>query len=190
MTNLCQHYRPLFDVTDEEVEHEKKCVETLLSVRNNQCQPRKLSGTMVSVYFESRADELNGYAINILQNETSASTVIDKLLNQVQQRDCYFWALFEVIIDQNLERPMFSDENISNVLYRYRMCLPPELNRQATFVVKLNYVEFEKERLQKQCHDFSSVECEYFDVNSKRWVLCLWLFDNSQVGLFVSIDLL
>ena len=83
MNSLCQYYRQLFDITNEEMEHEKKCVETLLSVRNNQCQPRKLSGTMVSVYFESRADELNGYAMNILEEETTADTVIDKLLNQI-----------------------------------------------------------------------------------------------------------
>ncbi|CAF4568261.1 unnamed protein product, partial [Rotaria magnacalcarata] len=57
---------------------------------------------MVSVYFESRADELNGYAINILEQETTANHVIDKLLKQINKHDCFFWALFEVIIDQNL----------------------------------------------------------------------------------------
>jgi hypothetical protein len=183
MNSLCQYYRQLFDITNEEMEHEKKCVETLLSVRNNQCQPRKLDGTMVSVYFESRADELNGYAINILEQETTATIVIDKLLKQIHKHDCFFWALFEVIIDQNLERPMFSSENISQVLSRYRTYLPHELNRQATFVVKLNYVQFEKERLQQQPHqqDLLSVECEYFDLISKRWVPCLWIFEKNNV---------
>lgn len=181
MKNLCQYYRQLFDVTDDEIEHERKCIETLLTLRNNQCQPRKLSGTMVSVYFESRADELNGYAINILEQETTVEHVIDKLLKQIHKHDCFFWALFEVIIDQNLERPMFSDENMSNVLHRYRTCLPTELNRQATFVVKLNYVQFEKERLQKHHHELSSVECEFFDVVSKRWVSCLWIYEKTMV---------
>ena len=187
MNNLCQYYRQLFDISDEEVEHEKTCVETLLSVRNNQCQPRKLSGTMVSVYFESRADELNGYAINILEQETTATNVIDKLLKQIHKHDCFFWALFEVIIDQNLERPMFSAENISDVLHRYRTCLPSELNRQATFVVKLNYVQFEKERLQQQHPDLSSIECEYFDLTSKRWIACLWVYEKATVR-FVCQD--
>ena len=82
MRNLCQYYRELFDISQVEIEHEKKCIETLVSFRYNQCQPRKLDGTMVSVYFESRADELNGYAINILDQETTASDVIDKLLRQ------------------------------------------------------------------------------------------------------------
>lgn len=182
MNNLCQYYRELFDITDEEIEHEKKCVETLITLRTNQCPPRKLDGTMVSVYFESRADELNGYAINILEQETTAEIVIDKLLKQIHKHDCYFWALFEVIIDQNLERPMYSTENISNVLNRYRTCLPPELNRQATFVVKLNYVQFEKERLQQQVHqDLSSAECEYFDLMNKRWTPCLWIFEKTHV---------
>lgn len=190
MNNLCQFYRQLFDISDEEVEHEKTCVETLLSVRNNQCQPRKLSGTMVSVYFESRADELNGYAINILEQETTATNVIEKLLKQIHKHDCFFWALFEVIIDQNLERPMFSAENISDVLHRYRTCLPSELNRQATFVVKLNYVQFEKERLQQQHHDLSSIECEYFDLTSKRWIACLWVYEKATVrDLFVKTKL-
>jgi len=181
MNNLCQYYRELFDITDDEIEHEKKCVETLISLRNNQCQPRKLDGTMVSVYFESRADELNGYAINILEQETTAEIVIDKLLKQIHKHDCFFWALFEVIIDQNLERPMYSSENISNVLNRYRTYLPQELNRQATFVVKLNYVQFEKERLQQQQQDLSSIECEYFDLTSKRWTSCLWIFEKTYV---------
>lgn len=181
MRNLCQYYRQLFDISEDEIEHERKCIETLLSLRNNQCQPRKLSGTMVSVYFESRADELNGYAINILEQETTAAQVIEKLLKQIHKHDCFFWALFEVIIDQNLERPMFSDENISNVLYRYRTCLPTELNRQATFVVKLNYVQFEKERLQKQHQELSSVECEYFDFISKRWISCCWIYEKTMV---------
>ena len=181
MHNLCLYYRQLFDITDEEFEHEKKCVETLLSLRSNQCQPRKLSGTMVSVYFESRANESNGYAINILEQETTAAIVIDKLLNQILKHDCFFWALFEVIIDQNLERPMFSEENISTVLHRYRTYLPAELNRQATFVVKLNYVQFEKERLQQNNQELTNTECEYFDLTSKRWVPCLWIYEKSQV---------
>jgi hypothetical protein len=183
MNNLCQYYRELFDVTDEEIEHEKKCVEALISLRTNQCQPRKLNGTMVSVYFESRADELNGYAINIIEQATTAENVIDKLLKQINKHDCFFWALFEVIIDQNLERPMYLSENISNVLNRYRTCLPQELNRQATFVVKLNYVQFEKERLQQQPphQELSSIECEYFDLATKRWTPCLWTFDKTHV---------
>ncbi|CAF3289073.1 unnamed protein product [Rotaria socialis] len=182
MNNLCQYYRELFDVTNDEIDHEKKCVEALISLRNNQCQPRKLDGTMVSVYFESRADELNGYAINILEQETTANHVIDKLLKQINKHDCFFWALFEVIIDQNLERPMYSSENISSVLNRYRTYLPQELNRQATFVVKLNYVQFEKERLQQQPqHDLTSIECEYFDLVSKRWIPCLWIYEKTNL---------
>ncbi|CAF2396603.1 unnamed protein product [Rotaria sp. Silwood2] len=185
MNNLCQYYRELFDITNDEIEHEKTCVETLISLRTNQCQPRKLDGTMVSVYFESRADELNGYAINILEQETTANHVIDKLLKQIHKHDCFFWALFEVIIDQNLERPMYSAENISNALNRYRTYLPPELNRQATFVVKLNYVQFEKERLQQQQqqqqHDLSSIECEYFDLTSKRWIPCVWIYEKQNL---------
>ena len=179
MRNLCQYYRELFDISQDEIEHEKKCIEALVSLRYNQCQPRKLDGTMVSVYFESRADELNGYAINILDKETTANDVIDKLLKQIHKHDCFFWALFEVIIDQNLERPMYSLENISNVLNRNRTYLPQELNRQATFVVKLNYVQFEKERLQQQ--NSSSVECEYFDLITKRWISCLWILERSNV---------
>lgn len=183
MHNLCQFYRELFDVTDDEIEHEKKCVETLISLRTNQCQPRKLDGTMVSVYFESRADELNGYAINILEHETTAKDVIDKLINQIHKHDCFFWTLFEVIIDQNLERPMYTKENIYHVLNRYRTCLPQELNRQATFVVKLNYVQFEKERLQQSSQqDFSTIECEYFDLNNKRWTSCLWILEKTYVS--------
>ena len=183
MNNLCQYYRQLFDITDDEMDHEKKCVEALLSLRNNQCQPRKLSGTMVSVYFESRADELNGYAINILEQETTARIVIDKLLNQIHKHDCFFWALFEVIIDQTLERPMYASENISGVLHRYRTCLPTELNRQATFVVKLNYIQFEKERLQQQAQqqDLASHECDYFDVAGKRWISCVWICEKLTV---------
>ena len=46
---------------------------------------------------------------------------------------------------------MYSEENISNVLNRYRTYLPHELNRQATFVVKLNYIQFEKEPARIQC---------------------------------------
>jgi hypothetical protein len=186
MNNLCQYYRELFDISDEEIKHEKKCVETLISLRNNQCQPRKLDGTMVSVYFESRADELNGYAINILEQETTAEIVLDKLLKQIHKYDCFFWALFEVIIDQNLERPMYSSENISNVLNRYRTYLPQELNRQATFVVKLNYVQFEKERLQRQQQDLSSIECEYFDLISKRWIPCLWIYEKRNVRFLLG----
>jgi len=186
MNNLCQYYRELFDISDEEIKHEIKCVETLISLRNNQCQPRKLDGTMVSVYFESRADELNGYAINILEQETTAEIVLDKLLKQIHKYDCFFWALFEVIIDQNLERPMYSSENISNVLNRYRTYLPQELNRQATFVVKLNYVQFEKERLQRQQQDLSSIECEYFDLISKRWIPCLWIYEKRNVRFLLG----
>ncbi len=181
MHNLCQYYRQLFDVTDEEMEHEENCVKTLINFQNKQSQPRKLDGTMVPVYFESRADESNGYAINILEHETTAKDVIDKLLKQIHKHDCFFWALFEVIIDQNLERPMYSTENIYNVLNRYRTCLPPELNRQATFVVKLNYIQFEKERLQQSQQDFSQIECEYFDLNNKRWTPCLWSFEKTYV---------
>ncbi|CAF4789469.1 unnamed protein product, partial [Rotaria socialis] len=129
-----------------------------------------------------RADELNGYAINILEQETTANHVIDKLLKQINKHDCFFWALFEVIIDQNLERPMYSSENISSVLNRYRTYLPQELNRQATFVVKLNYVQFEKERLQQQPqHDLTSIECEYFDLVSKRWIPCLWIYEKTNL---------
>ncbi|CAF4927930.1 unnamed protein product, partial [Rotaria magnacalcarata] len=120
--------------------------------------------------------------INILEQETTANHVIDKLLKQINKHDCFFWALFEVIIDQNLERPMYSSENISNVLNRYRTYLPQELNRQATFVVKLNYVQFEKERLQQQPqHDLTSIECEYFDFVSKRWLPCLWIYEKTNL---------
>jgi hypothetical protein len=118
--------------------------------------------------------------------------VIDKLLNQINKRDCFFWTLFEVIIDQNLERPMYSCENISDVLYRYRTYLSHELNRQATFVVKLNYIQFEKERLQQRQQTFNnqSIQCEYFHVLTERWTPCVWIFEKAVVSLqFVSANL-
>ncbi|UJR21346.1 hypothetical protein I4U23_024439 [Adineta vaga] len=185
LTNLCKYYRELFDVTYEEIEHEKHCIETLISVRENQTIPRLLDGAMISVYFESRADEFNGYAMNISGQETTADMIIDKLLKQINQNDCFFWSLFEVIIDQNLERPMYSCENISEVLYRYRTYLSHELNRQATFVVKLNYIQFEKERLEKRPSIFNnnSIQCEYFDISNQRWIPCLWVFEKAMLQI-------
>ena len=79
---------------------------------------------------------------------------------------------------------MYSSENIFNVINRNRTYLPQELNRQATFVVKLNYVQFEKERLQqRQQQDLSPVECEYFDFITKRWTPCLWILEKPNVRL-------
>ena len=98
MRNLCQYYRELFDISQDEIEHEKKCIDALVSLRYNQCQPRKLDGTMVSVYFESRADELNGYAINILEQETTANHVIDKLLKQIHKHDCFFGHYLKLLL--------------------------------------------------------------------------------------------
>ena len=181
MSNLCRYAKPLFDITDEEVAHEEKCVETLRFIHDD---PAPLEARLISVYFESRDDELNGYAINVFENETTADTVIEKLLSQLDKNDCFFWALFEVIIDQNLERPMFSCENIHEVLDRYRLHLNHELNFQATFVLKLNYLEFEKERLQqrqtRQNHSF--VSCEMFDETSRRWISCCWVFQRAKVN--------
>lgn len=184
MSNLCKYYRELFDVTYDEIEHEKTCIETLISVRNNEYIPRKLDGAMISVYFESRADELNGYAMNIFEEETTADMIIEKLLRQINKSDCHFWALFEVIIDQSLERPMYLCENISEVLYRCRTYLSHELNRQATFVVKLNYIQFEKERLQQRGITFNnqSIQCEYFDSGTQRWIPCIWIFEKAIVS--------
>jgi hypothetical protein len=186
MSNLCKYYRELFDITDDEILHEKKCIDTLISIHNNQYIPHKLDGTMISVYFESRADELNGYAMNIFEEETTADMIIEKLLKQINKNDCLFWALFEVIIDQNLERPMYLCENISEVLYRYRTYLSHELNRQATFVVKLNYIQFEKERLQQRGIIFNnqSIQCEYFDSLNERWIPCIWIFERAVVSFF------
>lgn len=185
MGNLCRYYRELFDITDEEIKHEETCVETLLTIRNNQYIPRKLDGAMISVYFESRADEFNGYAMNVFEQETTADMIIEKLLKQVDKSDCFFWALFEVILDQNLERPMYSCENISEVLYRYRTHLSHELNRQATFVLKLNYVQFERERLQQRgiIYNNQTIQCEYFDHNSERWIPCRWFFERAVVRI-------
>ncbi|CAF1688565.1 unnamed protein product, partial [Adineta ricciae] len=79
---------------------------------------------------------------------------------------------------------MYSSENISNVLHRYRTYLPQELNRQATFVVKLNYVQFEKERLQQTLsNDLSATECEYFDSVSKRWIPCIWACEKRNLQI-------
>jgi len=184
MSNLCKYYRELFDITDDEIQHEIKCIDTLISISHNQYTPRKLDGAMISVYFESRADELNGYAMNIFESETTADMIIEKLLKQINKNDCFFWTLFEVIIDQNLERPMYLCENISEVLYRYRTYLSHELNRQATFVVKLNYIQFEKERLQQQGIIFNnqSVQCEVFDLFNQRWIPCVWIFERAVVS--------
>jgi hypothetical protein len=184
MSNLCKYYRELFDITDDEIEHEQTCIEALISIRNNQYIPRKLDGAMISVYFESRADELNGYAMNIFEEETTADMIIEKLLKQIDKNDCFFWALFEVIIDQNLERAMYSCENISEVLYRYRTYLSHELNRQATFVVKLNYIQFEKERLEQRgiSYNNQSIQCEYYDLINQRWIPCIWLFERAVVS--------
>ena len=184
MSNLCKYYRELFDITDDEIEHEQTCIETLMTIRNKQFIPRKLDGAMVSVYFESRADELNGYAMNISEGETTADMIIEKLLRQVDKNDCYFWSLFEVIIDQNLERAMYSCENISEALYRYRTYLSHELNRQATFVVKLNYIQFEKERLEQRgiSYNNQSIQCEYFDLINQRWTPCIWIFERAVVS--------
>ncbi|CAF3565081.1 unnamed protein product [Rotaria sordida] len=186
MTNLCKYYRELFDITDDEYEHERTCIEALISIRNNPSIPRKLDGAIVSVYFESRADAFNGYAMFIFEKETTADIIIDKLLKQIDKHDCFFWTLFEVIIDQNLERPMYSCENISEVLYRYRTYLSHELNLQATFVVKLNYIQFEKERLQQRQQDFNNqlVQCEYFDSLNERWTPCLWIFERAVLKIY------
>ena len=183
MSNLCKYYRELFDVTDDEILHEKQCIDTLLSVQNHFYTPRKIDGAMISVYFESRADELNGYAMNIFENETTADMIIEKLLQQLDKSDCCFWALFEVIIDQNLERPMYSCESISDVLHRYRTHLSRELNRQATFVMKLNYLQFEKERLQQQTIQLNN-QCEYFDLMTFKWTSCFCILEKAIV-LFV-----
>ena len=184
MTNLCDYFRELFDITDDEFEHERTCIEALRLMSSNSYIPRKLDGALISVYFESRADEFNGYAMYIFEKETTADMIIDKLLKQVNKNDCFFWALFEVIIDQNLERPMYSCENISEVLYRYRTYLSHELNRQATFVVKLNYIQFEKERLEQRQQTFNSklIQCEYFDFSNQRWSPCLWIFERAVVS--------
>ncbi|CAF4181505.1 unnamed protein product, partial [Rotaria sp. Silwood2] len=181
MSNLCKFFRELFDVTDDEFEHERTCIEILISMRNNPSIPRKLDGALVSVYFESRADEFNGYAMYIFEKETTADIIIDKLLKQIDKHDCFFWTLFEVILDQNLERPMYSCENISEVLYRYRTYLSHELNLHATFVVKLNYIQFEKERLQQRQQVFNNqtVQCEYFDLLNERWTPCVWIFERA-----------
>jgi hypothetical protein len=192
MFNLCKYYRELFDITNDEIEYEKTCIETLISMSENPYIPRLLDGAIISVYFESRADELNGYAMKVFEDETTADIIIDKLLKQIDKNDCFFWTLFEVIIDQNLERPMYLCENISEVLYRYRTYLSRELNRQATFVVKLNYVQFEKERLQQRQLAFNkqSVQCEYFDFSNQRWTPCVWIFEKAVVSLqFVSANL-
>ncbi|CAF1367503.1 unnamed protein product [Adineta steineri] len=185
MSNLCIYYCELFDITYEEIEHEKHCIETLISITENQPIPRILNGTMISVYFESRADELNGYAMNICEEETTADMIIDKLLKRINQNDSFFWALFEVIIDQNLERPMYACENISEVLYRYRTYLSHQLNRQATFVVKLNYIQFEKERLEQRSYMFNnqSVQCEYFDISNQRWTPCVWISEKAVLQI-------
>ncbi|CAF0890451.1 unnamed protein product [Rotaria sp. Silwood1] len=186
MTNLCKYYRELFDVTDDEFEHERICIETLVSIRNNPSIPRKLDGALVSVYFESRADAYNGYAMYIFEKETTADIIIEKLLKQIDKHDCFFWALFEVIIDQSLERPMYSCENIAEALYRYRTYLSHELNLQATFVVKLNYLQFEKERLQQrqQISNNQSVQCEYFDSLNERWTPCVWIFERAVLKIY------
>ena len=185
MQKLCQYYRPLFDISDEELTHERTCVAMLLNLRDNPSFTRKLEGTLISVYFESRADELNGYAINVVENETTADMVIEKLLGQVKKSDCFFWTLFEVIIDQNLERPMYCCESISEVLDRYGKYLSHELNLQATFVLKLNYVQFERERLQQRGTNFEhqSVQCEYFDLIHQRWMPCFWRFERANVSV-------
>lgn len=187
MGNICKYYRELFDITDDEIEHEKTCVETLLAIRNSGSMPPLLEGALISVYFESRADEYNGYPICILEKETTADMVVEKLLKQVDVRDCFFWSLFEVIIDQNLERPMYSCENITDVLQRYRTYLSHELNFHATFVVKLNYIQFEKERLEQRQQVFNnqSVECEYFDLLYQRWMPCFWIFERAVVSLIL-----
>lgn len=190
LTNLFDYYAELFDVTDEEFEHEKTCIDTLVAIRSNPSMPRKLDGALISVYFESRADELNGYAMYVFEKETTADLIIDKLLKQIDKADCFFWALFEVIIDQNLERPMYSCENIAEVFYRYRTYLSHELNLQATFVVKLNYVQFEKERLeqrQQQPFNSQSVQCEYFDSLTQRWTQCIWVFERAVVSCFKRV---
>ncbi|CAM4954510.1 unnamed protein product [Rotaria socialis] len=186
LTNLFHYYADLFDVTDEEFEHEKTCIETLVSIRNNPSSPRRLEGALFSVYFESRSDELNGYAMYVFEKETTADTIIDKLLTKVNTNDSFFWALFEVIIDQNLERPMYSCENISEVFHRYRTYLSHELNRQATFVVKHNYVQFEKERLEQRQQTFNnqSVQCEYFDSSNQRWTSCIWIFERAVLKIY------
>lgn len=183
MQNLCEHYRQLFNISDEELTHERTCVAMLLNLRDNPSFIRKLEGTLISVYFESRADELNGYAINVIENETTADMVIEKLLSQVKKADCFFWALFEVIIDQNLERPMYFCESISEVLDRYGKFLSHELNLQATFVLKLNYVQFERERLFQRGTpiEHRSTRCEYFDAIHQRWTPCVWFFERANV---------
>ena len=188
MANLCKYFRDLFDVSDEELAHERTCVETLIYIRDNPSYTRQLDGRLISVYFESRADEFNGYAMNVFEQETTADMIVERLLRQVEQSDCFFWALFEVIIDQNLERPMYSCESISEVLDRYGKYLSRELNRQATFVVKLNYLQFEKERLEQRASlpEHQSVQCEYYDENNQRWTTCVWLFERAMVSINVE----
>lgn len=183
MANMCKYARQLFDITDVEMAQEEKFVETLVYMSDNPCHAAPLEGRLISVYFETRADELNGYVMNIIENETTADHIIETLLNRLDKSDCFFWALFEVIIDENLERPMYSCENIHEVLERYRSFLSHDLNRQATFVLKLNYLQFEKERLQQRStrQDFRSVQCELFDEINGRWTPCTWIFQRAMV---------
>ena len=184
MSHLCKYFQELFDISNEEIAYEEACVQTMVFVHDNPYQARQIDGTIVSVYFESRADEFNGYAMKIIEQETTADMIVDKLLRQVEKPDCSFWSVFEVIIDQNLERPMYCCETITEVLDRFGRSLSPELNRQATFVVKLNYLQLEKERLQQRQVRMAleSVQCEYFELASKSWVPCYWLFERALVS--------
>ncbi|CAF1249269.1 unnamed protein product, partial [Didymodactylos carnosus] len=184
LRNLVYLFEQLFDISQDEIDCETKCVEMLLNVRKNSVPTVVLDGTMISVYFESK-DECNGYSMNVMDNETTAEIIITKLLKLIKKHDCFFWSLYEVLIDQNLERPMYCNETLSSVLERYRKYLPSELNRQATFIIKLNYVQFEKERLasqQQQLEPF--VQCDYYDFPSKKWVLCTLTYEKAVVHVY------
>jgi hypothetical protein len=180
MSRLCKYYRELFDVSDNEITYEQACVTASVSLRENPSLMRQIDGRLISVYFQSRADEFNGYAMNIDVHETTAAMIVERLLTQIGETDCTFWTLFEVIIDQNLERAMYSCESIAEVLVRFNRYLSHELNRQAAFIVKLNYLEFEKQQLAKEI-DLQRVQCEYYDHVNQRWRPCAWRFQRAVV---------
>jgi hypothetical protein len=143
--DLIDNHRWLFGVKDEELENERKMEEA--AKRIEQLNSRRHSHRSVSMVQDEllligvHIDSYDGDVISLqISNNMRAHELLSYVVDKAKlDANSACWAIFEIICEQQLERPLHSMEIVTNVTTKW-ISWPSEFCRGAYLCVKHNYV--------------------------------------------------
>ncbi|CAM1316369.1 Uncharacterised protein g6745 [Pycnogonum litorale] len=196
VVDVINFYPFLFEVEKVELEKEKKIQQALEQLRQAKMSQRPAGDILVGIYLYSKL----GRCINVrVSPAMTAEAVVQNVSMQADLKgDLSKLAIYEVVCQGDLERPLYGREVVLGVTLRWAQCsdedarenhlvvkpnslysiLKPQLQQPKSLFSELRYAEGKSRSLKKALFEFSGARLSYYKDARNSNVLGIWNIED------------